>query len=214
MENKSALLFFENMAKNNPDEKSVKISKNGISDFSQLDADFIMKYASKSTRILDLASGSGLIINKIHDKVNHITAVEAFKEFSQFIKKVSNIEIINKDIRFFDTKANFDLINFFGIVQYFNESEVIEIYKKYKNYLSKSGKIIIKNQFGVKEDVIVEGFSYELQTNYYSNYRYINKEVNILKDIGYKNIKVIDIYPPECNRWDNTHFYAIVADAG
>ena len=31
-------------------------------------------------------------------------------------------------------------------------------------------------------------------------------------DIGYKNIEIVDIYPPEANRWDNTHFYSIVAE--
>lgn len=213
MENKDALLFFENMAKNNPGEKSVKISKNGKSDFSHLDAEFILKFAGENSNILDLASGSGLIINKMHQKVKSITAVEAFSAFSKFIKKADNIFVINADIRDFDTDKQFDLITVFGLVQYFNESEIREIYKKYKKYLAKNGKIIIKNQFGVKENVTIEGFSEELQTNYYSNYRQIEREVQILEQAGYKNAEVFDIYPPECSRWENTHFYAIVASA-
>ena len=72
------------------------------------------------------------------------------------------------------------------------------------------GKIIIKNQFGIEQDVTVEGYSQEQKTEYYAQYRQINKEVSILSNIGYKNIEVFDIYPPECNRWQNTHFYAIV----
>lgn len=85
MKNANSLAFFKNMAENNPDEKSVKITK--VNDFSDLDAEFILKYADKNTRILDLASGSGLIINKMYDKVGHITAVEVFEQFSKFIKK-------------------------------------------------------------------------------------------------------------------------------
>lgn len=206
-----SLDFFNNLARQNPNEKSVKISKNGISDFSSMDAKFIMKYAGKDSEILDLASGSGLIINKINDQVKKITAVEVFKEFSKFIKITNNICIINEDVRFFETIEKFDLVTMFGIVQYFNEEEIIQLYKKYTKYLKKNGKLIIKNQFGIEEDVSVEGFSEELQKNYYSEYRYINKETEILKNIGFKNIEVIDIYPPECNRWKNTHFYAIVA---
>lgn len=98
----------------------------------------------------------------------------------------------------------------FGIVQYFNESEIIKIYEKYFNNLKENGTTIIKNQFGVNEDVLVSGYSKELKKNYYSQYRHIDKEVKILENIGYKNIEVIDICPPQCNRWENTHFWAIV----
>lgn len=210
MQNKNSLSFFQNMANNNPDEKSVKITK--ISDFSDRDAKFILKYADENTEMLDLASGSGLVINKLYKKVKHITAVEAFEQFSKFIEKAANIKVINQDISLFSTDKTFDLITMFGIVQYFNEVEIIKIYKKYYKNIKKGGKIIIKNQFGVKEDVTVAGFSEELKTNYYSQYRHIDKEVKILSDVGYKNVEIIDIYPPECNRWDNTHFYAIVAE--
>ena len=208
MKNRKSLDFFADMAKKNPDEKSVKITK--VSDFTKMDADFIMKYANKNTHILDLASGSGLIINRIYNNVGHITAVEAFMEFTKFIVQTKKIELINEDISNFKTDKVFDLITMFGIAQYFNETEITNIYKRYYKNLDENGNIIIKNQFGVHEDVTVSGYSDELKTNYYSQYRHIDKEVNLLKEVGYKNIEVIDIYPPECSRWDNTHFYAIV----
>lgn len=211
MKNKNSLEFFKNLAQNNPDEKSVKIQK--TNDFSKYDANLILKYSNKNSKILDLASGSGLILNKIYKNIKYITAVEAFKEFSKFIKKTKKITVINKNICNFSTKDKFDLITMFGIVQYFNKEEIIKIYQKYKKYLTKNGKLIIKGQFGVENNVVVSGYSDELKTNYYSQYRYLNKEINILKKIGYKNINIIDIYPPECNRWKNTHFYAIIAEA-
>ncbi len=211
MENKYSLDFFANMAKSNPNQQSVKITT--VSDFTALDAKFILSYSNSQTEILDLASGSGLTLNKIYREVKRIVAVEAFKEFSKFIKRTSNITVINKDISFFNTNEKFDLITMFGIVQYFNESEIFDIYSKYFYNLKRNGKLIIKNQFGLKEDVLVSGFSEELKTDYFSHYRQINKEVEILEKIGYKKIEVIDIYPPECNRWDNTHFFAIVAEA-
>lgn len=209
MKNKNTLDFFQNMASNNPDEKSVKITKK--SDFTQIDSNFILNYSNKNTEILDLASGSGLTVNKIFKKIKHITAVELFPEFSKFIKKSKKITIINKNISSFSTDKIFDLITMFGIVQYFNQNEIIKIYTKYKKNLKKNGLLIIKGQFGVKEDVVISGYSNELKTNYYSQYRHIKKEIKILNKIGYKNIEIIDIYPPECNRWKNTHFYAIVA---
>ena len=94
-------------------------------------------------------------------------------------------------------------------MQYFNESESLNIYKKYRDALKENGRIIVKNQFGVQEDVVVSGYSQELKKDYFSEYRHVDKEVRNLKLVGFQNIDVIDIYPQECNRWTNTHFYAI-----
>lgn len=209
MGNAKSLEFFENMAENNPDEKSIKINK--MNDFSKMDANFVMKYANSESELLDLASGTGILINKIYDKVKHITAVEIFEQFTKFIKKTSKIEILNQNIALFETARTFDLITMFGIVSYFNKDEIIEIYSKNLTKLKENGKLIIKNQFGVQEDVLVSGYSEELKKEYYSQYRHLDTEVQILKQVGYKNVEVFDIYPPECNRWDNTHFWAIVA---
>lgn len=73
------------------------------------------------------------------------------------------------------------------------------------------GKIIIKNQFGIDKDVTINKYSTEQKAHYYSQYRHIDKEIKILKTLGYKNPTKFDIYPSEGNRWNNTHFYAIVA---
>ena len=72
--------------------------------------------------------------------------------------------------------------------------------------------MIIKNQFGLHKDVTIDGFSEELQENYFAQYRFIDKEVRLLHDAGFGNVEIVDIYPKECNRWDNTHFYALVAE--
>ena len=211
MENKEALGFFQKMAANSHDPKSVKI--NPGNDFTQMDACFILKYADENSIILDLGSGTGLTVNKIYDKVKHITAVEPFSSFTQFIVSSDNISIVNKTLDEFQIdRTDYDLITIFGIMQYFNEEESISLYEKYYYALKKGGHIIVKNQFGIKEDVVVEGYSEELKTNYYSSYRYIDKEVGILQKVGYKKLKIEDVYPPECNRWENTHFYAIVGE--
>lgn len=210
MENRNSLEYFANMAKSNPDEKSVKINK--FNDFTDIDAAFIAKYIDEDTELLDLASGTGMIVNKLYNKVKKITAVELFQEFTKFIVKAPNVEIINEDIVGFKPTQTYDVITMFGVVQYFNEEEVKPLYKKYIEVLTNKGKLIVKSQFGQKEDVTVSGYSNELKSQYYSQYRHIQKEMDILKAIGFKNIQAFDIYPPECNRWENTHFYAIVAE--
>lgn len=213
MENKEALDFFHKMSEKSQDPKSVKLAKG--SDFSQMDADFILKYADGNSTILDLGSGTGLIVNKLSDKVKHVTAVEPFPSFTRFILQRDNITIVNKTIEEFEIQRNdYDFITIFGVMHYFNEEESVGIYKKYQSALKSGGRgrIIIKNQFGVREDVVVEGYSEEQKSNYYAQYRFIDKEVRNLQSVGFINVKVEDIYPLECNRWENTHFYAIVAD--
>ena len=211
MENKEALNFFKLMSQNSDDPKSVKLAKS--SDFSQMDADFIMKFADGKSKIMDLVSGTGLIINKLFDKVGSITAIEPFVPFTKFIHQSDNIRIVNQTFdEYVIDEFDYDMVTIFGTMHYFNENEAIAIYNKFFPVLKNGGKIIIKNQFGVHEDVVVEGYSEEQKCNYYAQYRKIDKEVLCLKNIGYKNIQVYDIYPPECNRWENTHFYAIVAE--
>jgi cyclopropane fatty-acyl-phospholipid synthase-like methyltransferase len=104
----------------------------------------------------------------------------------------------------------FDIITAFGTLHYFNEEEVIKLYRKYYPYIKEGGKIIVKQQFGVAEDVTVSGFSEELGKPYYSQYRYLEKEKQILLEAGFKNIEVSEIYPQDFNKWDNTHYWAIV----
>jgi len=55
-------------------------------------------------------------------------------------------------------------------------------------------------------------FFKELQSYYFSYYRDLEKEKELLKEIGFKIKQVVDIYPKEYNRWNNTHFYAIVCE--
>jgi SAM-dependent methyltransferase len=210
--NENSLNFWQGKALNRPTEAAAKV--NARNDHSLLDAAFVLQYATKDTALLDLASGTGLLLNKIYDKVRAIVAVERFAEFSRFIQKADNITVINEDIKRYAPApaAAFDLITMFGAVQYFDYSEIAEIYRKYFECLKPQGKLIIKSQFGVKEDVFISGYSEELKEDYFSQYRYIGHEVELLTGTGYRHLEVVDIYPPEYNRWDNTHFYAIVAE--
>ncbi|AAP76671.1 class I SAM-dependent methyltransferase [Helicobacter hepaticus] len=206
--NEKALDFFKALSKG-ANQNSVKLANN--TDFSDIDAKFILKYANEKSHILDLGSGSGLIVNKIYPYVDKIVCVDKFKEFTKFIAKEQKITIYNEDLFDFDTKEKFDIISAFGIMHYVNEEEVQVLYKKYQQFLKPQGIFIIKNQFGINETINISGYSQEQKRDYYSQYRWIEREKEILISLGHRIVEVCDIYPPEANRWDNTHFYAIVA---
>ena len=211
MKNEDALKFFENMsqnAKKNPN--CVKLAKN--TDFTDIDANFILKYADKTSDILDIGTGTGLIVNKIYNKVNYIECLEPFKNFSKYIVQNENIKVVNKNIFEYKTDKIFDLITIFGSMHYFNREEAESIYSVAYKLLKSNGVLIIKNQFGVNEDVTVQGYSEEQKTDYFAQYRYIEKEIKLLENLCFKNVEKFDIYPSEANRWQNTHFYAIVAN--
>lgn len=184
---------------------------NSANDHSHMDADFILQFAHASSSILDLGSGTGGIVNKIYDKVGGIVCVDAFAEFTKHIVSAANVQIKNATIADFECDTKFDLITMFGIMHYFSGSEANDIYRKYFRCLKDGGRMIVKNQFGVNEDVDVDGYSEEMQCNYYSQYRHLPKECAMLEQVGFRHVAAHDIYPAHCNRWNNTHFYAIVA---
>lgn len=208
--NELSLKFFEKMSKKesvNPND--VKLAKN--TDCSEIDVVFVRKYAGTDSIILDMGAGTGLMINKMYKNVSKIVAVEPFESFSKFIVKADNVEIINDNVFNYIPKQKFDIIIAFGMMHYVDEDEAITLYNKYINFLKDDGKIIVKNQFGVHEDVNVSGYSEEQKTEYWSQYRHLDTETKILGNTGFKILEISDIYPPEHNRWENTHFYAIVA---
>ncbi len=78
-------------------------------------------------------------------------------------------------------------------------------------YSAGGGRLIVKNQFGLKSRVVVNRFSEELQRHYVSEYRTLDEEISLLKSVGFSEFEVVDIYEPYMNRFDYTHYYAIVA---
>ncbi len=206
--NKDALSFFTTLASDNPSEKATKFLPQN--DASEYDANFILKYADPKSDVLDIGSGTGLLINRVYSAFGNIVCVEPFKEFADYIIKSDNITIEYCDILNFTTKKQFNLITLFGLIQYFSVDESLNIYKKVFQYLEDDGILIIKNQFGVEDTVVVSGYSQELQRDYYAQYRTIEEESALLNKAGFKSIVPYDIYPKAFNRWENTHYYALL----
>jgi hypothetical protein len=75
--------------------------------------------------------------------------------------------------------------------------------------LAGGGTLIIKHQMGAHEEVSANHFSESLNQNYSAVYRYVGHEKADLESAGFK-IEIIDVYPKELNKWDNSHHYACV----
>lgn len=209
--NEKVLEFFAGLAqRENVSRTAVKFSDKN--DFTSYDAEFILGFVSADSQLLDMGAGTGLIVNKLYDKVRYIEAVEPFDAYSRFIVRADNVHIVNATHETYTIRKQFDFLLCFGFCQYLNAREAGDFYKKFYHALKDGGKILVKNQFGVSEDVTVDSFSEEIKTVYFSEYRTLEHEQKLLSEAGFKHFEVIDIYPSECSRWDNTHYYAVVAE--
>jgi len=206
--NSSAVKYYDYLANKIEDPKE---TRNKAKDTSVFDSELLKQFSGQDKKLLDLGSGTGLLINLIHKDFEYVVAVEKYKEFTKFIKKGNNMEILNYDLLDYVPPNNkFDVVSLFGVMNYFNKFEAKQVYQKAFDSLKKEGILVVKNQMGVAEDVLVNKFSEELQTKYFSEYRSVENEKKIMKSVGFEIVDVIDIYPPEFNRWENTHFYALI----
>jgi len=204
--NKQSIEFYKSLAVNVTDAKILKFS----SDNTHRDVDFIRLFSNKNQSLLDLGSGTGLIVNKLTNDFKDITAVELFKEFSDYISG-KNIQIHNENLINFCTEKKYGIATMFGTAHYFNEEESLNIYRNIFLMLDDNAVFILKNQFGVEETKTVNG-SETLGKEYFAQYRSIDFEIKRLEGVGFKNIGVHDIYPAKENKWKDTHYYALVCE--
>lgn len=206
MENKSNV-YWENLSKR---IDKAEDSTNKREDISDAEVAFLEKYLSKEIDILDIGSGTGLVINKLVDLVNSIVAVETFEGFSKFISNNNKITVINAALEGFYYHKEFDLVLSTGVMQFFKKNIAEGIYKNIFKMVKTDGLFIMRLHCGINETVLVNNFSDELQTEYFAEYRQVDEEINLLKSIGFDSVEKHDILPDTLNVWENTRHFIFV----
>lgn len=186
-------------------------TRNKAPDFTAYDVAFVKDYVSPEKTLLDMGAGTGLLLNHIAPECRVVTAVELYPEFSKFIIPLPHLTIVNDNILTFETTDRFDLVIAFGVMNFFSTKEACQLYKAFHRFTAPGGTLIIKNQMGVLEDVIVDQHSDELGQPYYSEYRTVAHESALITEAGFNVKSVHDIYPDAFNRWPNTRFQCIVS---
>lgn len=174
----------------------------------ELDTMLIKKHHLLNGDLLDLGCGTGTLSEKLLDVSSLIVGVD---KYPTFLKKCPNnpkFKPIESDLLSFETSLMFDTILLFGVINYLTSEEESLLYKNCKKWLKPNGVLLVKNQCGIKEDIFVDGHSTELKSEYNARYPWIHKQARTLKELF--QVEIIDIYPPEINRWENTHFYAFI----
>ena len=181
---------------------------NNRTDVSQADASFILRHASSDSVVLDIGSGSGMVVNKIHPFVRELVAVETFPGFSQFIDHAENVLVINASLENFRIRKSFDIITATGVMQFFLEEAARSIYKNLYDMLTPGGRLVTRNHVGLNETIKVER-SDELQSDYLAEYRHVELEKQMLAECGF-SVEVFDEVPPEFSVWTNSrHLYFV-----
>jgi len=198
--------YWEKLAKSikDPAETTNKRKKQ----YLQTDINFVKKHLEKKDSILDVGSGSGLVVNALKGSVKEIVAVETFKGLSNFIDE--EILVINAELTGFQIRKKFDKIVSTGLTHFFPEEDIVKIYANIFEMLKTGGKLIMRSHCGLKEKVVINGYSEELSSYYFTEYRTVETEKGILKSLGFKDIKIFDEVADELNVWENTRHYYFV----
>jgi cyclopropane fatty-acyl-phospholipid synthase-like methyltransferase len=200
--------YYENLAEG---ITSATETRNKAPDFTAYDVAFVKQFSDPRKSLLDMGAGTGLLLNRISDEFQTVTAVELYPEFSKFITPKPHLQVVNQNILDFESTETFDIVIAFGVMNFFSKAEAKKLYKQFFKFMAQGGTLIIKNQMGVAEDVIVDQHSEELGQHYYSEYRTVSHESKLISAAGFSVKDVHDIYPGEFNRWPNTRFQCIVA---
>jgi cyclopropane fatty-acyl-phospholipid synthase-like methyltransferase len=187
-------------------------TKNKRPDTSDIEIEFLKQYLTEQDDILDVGSGSGLIINKLHPFVHSITAVEKYPGFSKFIAENDKILVINSDLSDFNMRKQFDAVLSFGVSQCFNTEDAASIYQRLFGMTKSGGKLIVRTHCGLEKDKVINGYSEELGTEYFAEYRQVKNEIKLMEDAGYRFVSQHDIFPDTLNVWPDTRHFIFICE--
>ncbi len=156
--------------------------------------------------ILDLGSGSGDLskaIKRPDDRLIAVDSQENFKKFFNFDKA----EFVNCDVTEFVFMEKIDLILFFGVINYLSNYEIIQVLTNIATLNNPNLQLIIKAQFALKEEHVINKFSQELDHYYSARYLHFDSFLKVL-EIFTEKYEIIE-YPPEFNIRENFVHIAI-----
>ncbi|KKW94089.1 class I SAM-dependent methyltransferase [Sphingobium chungbukense] len=179
-------------------------------EFTPCDLELIEPHLTSGATILDLGCGTCALANAIAARETvHVHAVDKYPGMLDFADKRPNLSTEVADAIDYSRDRQFDIILLFGVINSIPDADDrMQIYGTLRQMLRPGGKLIVKSQFGIAEEVLVDAYSNDLGMDYAAIYPCVDDEEERLKRLF--SITRIDPYPAEYNKWPNTHFYAFL----
>lgn len=179
-------------------------------EFTSYDLALIEPHLIGGASVLDLGCGTCALANAIAARETvHVHAVDKYPGMLDFADKRSNLSTEVADAVGYGGDRRFDVILLFGVINSIPDADDrMQMYRTLREMLRQGGKLIVKSQFGIAEEVLVDAYSQDLGMDYAAVYPRVDDEEERLKRLF--SVSRIDPYPAEYNRWSNTHFYAFL----
>jgi trans-aconitate methyltransferase len=181
-------------------------------DHDAYDLGVIAELADGAQRVLDLGCGTCVIPNLIVDRLGvAVHAVDYIPEFLTHAIDDPQLTTEVGDARSYVRDATYDLILSLGVITYLEaEADRRAMYTHCAAMLAPGGALLVKAQFGVREEVLVDAHSEQFDRRYRAIYPQLDAEVALLHE-AFADVTVTDPYPAAFSRFDNTHFHHLVA---
>jgi choline kinase len=173
------------------------------------DTALVRRHLVGDERVLDLGAGTCTLAQQLLDVAREVVAVDKFAGLLDKAPDNPKLVKVGHDAVDYKSAAPFDLILAFGLVNSLTPQEECDLYRRCYDNLVDGGCLLVKNQCGTSEEVVVDAYSAELKADYHASYPARERQRSLLAEV-FPVVEEVDIYPAELNRWSNTHFYAFV----
>jgi SAM-dependent methyltransferase len=170
----------------------------------------IAALAGADARVLDLGCGTCSVSNALADLLGwSIHAVDFMPDFLRHAEPRVTTEV--GDVRTYRSDERFDLVLLLGVITYVESAaDRADLYERCAQMLSSDGApLLIKAQFGVEREVVVDTDSEALGARYRGIYPSLADEVALLSERF--DVEVRDPYPAALSPHADTHFHHLVA---
>ncbi len=143
-------------------------------------------------KVLEAGCGMGRWVENLGleniEKYDGIDFVENFIEIAkEKYKNQSKINFYKMAIENFDFKVlekNYDLIIICGVSMYVNDDELLKLYKKLNNFLSKGSKLYLQESISTLEGrlTLKNFYSDEMKMNYSAIYRTTKEYIDLINE--------------------------------
>lgn len=150
-------------------------------------ADFVSKYCSKKSRILDVGSGDGFFLKEMDKRGYEIMGLEVSNERRETSKRVAKVKVLDVDLTnksiTNENLGKFDCITLFHVLEHIINP--VAFLQNIKKFIKTNGKIIIEVP-NLKDALLLENKNYKdfYWQRAHLSYFYDNSLIKTIKKSG------------------------------